>query len=108
MNTNNTFSIGDRVVVKQSVAGVYMPGATGTVVHIHHAYPEIGVAFDDPVPNREGHDCRGKCKYGYGRYGTVSEFEFEREDDTDFSEECSTELTSFISLFSKRGDIDGV
>ena len=107
MNTDNPFKIGDRVVVKRSVAGVSMPGATGTVVHIHHAYPEIGVQFDEIVPNHGGHDCAGNCKYGYGRYGSADEFEF-LDEISDFSEECSTELISFISLFSKRGDIDGV
>ena len=91
------FMVGDRVKVIKSVSGIFMPGATGTVVDVlPDQRPPIGVQFDERVPQHAGHSCRDKCPRGYGRYGSISEFELLLHE---LNEEPSEELNSFITSF---------
>ena len=72
------FCVGDRVVVIRAAGGATKAhvGRTGTVVHLPG--PDIGVEFDELVyigTTCVGHNCRGHCKRGYGRYCFPHELE---------------------------------
>lgn len=60
--------VGDRVRVIASGCTYcdQIIGAIGTVCDLEEHSDRPGVEFDNPV--RDGHDCMGYAKPGYGRY----------------------------------------
>ena len=69
------FKVGDRVRAINKVDGVDLIGKRGTVVSIKDGLlsSRLGVEFDEPFPC--GHDCNGRGKSGYCRFGYVCDFE---------------------------------
>lgn len=69
------FKVGDRVRAINKVDGVDLIGKCGTVVSVNDGFwsARLGVEFDEPFPY--GHDCNGRGKSGYCRFGCVCDFE---------------------------------
>lgn len=64
-----TFRVGQRIKMKDRCReDSRLVNATGTIVDIHHSYPEIGVEFDEKPAGATLHDCNGKANDGYGYY----------------------------------------
>ena len=69
------FHVGDRVccVVDYPSNNLSIRlGMTGTVCYLSNGDPSIGVVWEQ---NISGHDCNGRCPYGFGWY--VQEYEIE-------------------------------
>lgn len=69
------FKVGDRVRAIGKVDNQDLKGKCGTVIQTEHSTLkrwEIGVEFDEHIG---GHDCGGRGKIGYCRWGCMSEFE---------------------------------
>lgn len=68
--------VGDRVRVIGKFDGQYLASRCGTVIQVKGVNYntelswEIGVEFDKRM---DGHDLKGACPYGYGRWGYGSE-----------------------------------
>lgn len=70
--------VGDRVRVIGKLDGQYLDSRRGTVIRVKGVNYntelgwEIGVEFDELMG---GHDLKGACPYGYGRWGYGREVE---------------------------------
>lgn len=75
MDKTKQFKVGDRVRCVAPFAGwPQLIGKIGTVVAVRPWWGNsIGVAFDAPFTG--GHDFRGSCPNGHGRWGDPSELE---------------------------------
>lgn len=94
------FSIGDRVRVKHSFAGLKMSGYEGFIIFCDiNNYGRVGVEFDDMVPDGLGHSCNGRGKHLYCRFGLSSDLEIIKDDAEIITEE-SEEFKDFISGFN--------
>lgn len=72
------FKIGERVIATKAVAGnTDCIGKASTVI-IHGSHFDLGVQFDERI--LEGHNCEGKGKSGYCRFGHDDEFELIESD----------------------------
>lgn len=91
------FSVGDRVRVKYSFAGLKMLGYEGFVIFYNNG--RVGVEFDDMVPEGLGHSCNGRGKHLHCRWGAFSDLEI-ITDDAEIITEESEELKKFISGFN--------
>ena len=97
-----SFNIGDRVVAIYAVDGKEsLIGMAGTVVDISKYTPPIGVEFDHKFPG--GHDCDGRGKYGYCRYGAEDVFKLESLADVDIApdEEELEIFNNFLASYQK-------
>lgn len=101
------FCIGDRVIATGEIDGNDLTDEVGTVIAIKDN-KEILVEFDNEIDG--GHDgVNGEGKYGHCWYigWSDSDFDFieiinEPEEDVEF--EITTELSSFISEFCRKGE----
>lgn len=59
------YCIGDRVVATCDIGHHIRRGLTGTVCD-DSGYGDVGIRWDEEIEC--GHDCWGRCKYGYGWY----------------------------------------
>ena len=66
------YKIGDKVRVRQCLAGLNLKGKTGKVIAIGKHY-DYGIEFDEPVAR--GHNCGGTGKCGCCRWGYERELE---------------------------------
>lgn len=63
------FKVGDRVRCISDFEGLALHGYEGEICHIESP-TRVGVRFDSIISS--GHDCNGRCQYGYGRYGKTT------------------------------------
>ena len=93
------FGVGDRVVAVSPVDGnSQLVGMAGTVIHISDMTPPIGVEFDEMFVG--GHDCGGRGRYGYCRYGFVKSFEAEAVE-IDVDPEETALFDKFLASYQK-------
>ena len=98
------YSIGDRIVVMDTLDYLNLAGREGTVVDIING-TMIGIEFDEAFPG--GHDCGGVGRDGYCRWcHDISEIhhvavEYYKEIEPDIDE--ITVLNTFLSGFTKCG-----
>lgn len=66
------YKIGDKVRVKECLAGINLKGKIGKVIAIGRIY-DYGIEFDEPIVT--GHSCGGRGKCGCCRWGYEIELE---------------------------------
>ena len=71
--------VGKRVIATGRVAGIFLAGRKGRIVHIPNDNGwDVGVEFDEPIPT--GHTCGQHGRSGHCRYGFYSDFKLIHEE----------------------------
>ena len=93
------FKVGDRVITARGVFAGLRVDCPGVVIAV--ASPQrIGVEFDYAIP--QGHDCAGRGKPGYCRWGSSNELELYQDIPDERPKEFfykSRKLSRFLSEF---------